>query len=58
MKAISQKVSENHKRQIGTNSRHSTEKPPASSLFRSDGNISIQRSPSCPCGGDVLGAEE
>lgn len=51
MKAVLQKVSENHKRQTNINSRHSAEKLPAASLFPSNDNHSIQHSPLCPCGG-------
>jgi hypothetical protein len=51
MKAVLQKVSKNQKRQMNIRSRHSAEKSPVSSLFHSNGNLSIQRSPSCPCGG-------
>jgi hypothetical protein len=51
MKAVLKKVSENNKHQMDINSRHSAEKSPASSLFSSNNNISIKRSPYCPCGG-------
>jgi hypothetical protein len=51
MKAVLQKVSESHKHQLNTNSHYSAEKSPASSLSSSNNNVSIQRKPSCPCGG-------
>jgi len=51
MKAVLQKVSESHKRQMNTNSHHTAEKLSSSSLSFSNNNVSIQRKPSCPCGG-------
>ncbi len=51
MKAVLEKVSENHKHQMNINSQHSTKKSPSLSLFSINNNISIQRKPTCPCGG-------
>lgn len=51
MKAVLKTVSENNKHQMDINSRHSAKKSPASSLLSSNNNISIKRSPYCPCGG-------
>lgn len=51
MKAVLQKVSEHRKHKININSHHSAGKSPASSLFSGNDNLSIQRKPTCPCGG-------